>query len=61
MYNILICDDDQDIINALKIYLSDMNYNLFEANDGMEAIRVMEKEDIHLVLMDIMMPIMDGI
>ena len=61
MYNILICDDDQDIINALKIYLSDMNYNLFEANDGIEAIRVMEKEDIHLVLMDIMMPKMDGI
>lgn len=61
MYNILICDDDQDIINALKIYLSDMNYNLFEANDGIAAIQVMEREDIHLVLMDIMMPKMDGI
>ena len=61
MYNILICDDDQDIINALKIYLSDLNYNLFEANDGIAAIQVMEREDIHLVLMDIMMPKMDGI
>ena len=61
MYNILICDDDQDIINALKIYLSDMNYKLFEAKDGLGAIKIMEKEEIHLILMDIMMPKMDGI
>lgn len=61
MANILICDDDQDIINALKIYLSDPDYHIFEANHGQEALSIMEREDIHLVLMDIMMPKMDGI
>lgn len=61
MANILICDDDQDIINALKIYLSNPDYTIFEANNGREALDVMEREEIHLVLMDIMMPEMDGI
>lgn len=61
MYHILICDDDQDIVNALKIYLSDPNYRIFEANNGVEALAVMAREEIHLVLMDIMMPQMDGI
>lgn len=61
MYNILICDDDQDIINALKIFLSDPSYNLFEANNGRQALEVIAREEIHLVLMDIMMPEMDGI
>ncbi len=61
MYNILLCDDDQDIINALKIYLSDPNYRLFEANNGFDALELVTKNDIHLVLMDIMMPKMDGI
>lgn len=61
MYNILICDDERDIVAALKIYLTDENYRLFEAYTGQEALRVIEKEDIHLVLMDIMMPQLDGI
>ena len=61
MYNILICDDEQDIVNALKIYLSDPNYTMYEASNGREALTIMEKEDIHLILMDIMMPVMDGI
>lgn len=61
MYNILICDDDQDIVNALKIYLTDPNYALYEAHNGYEALEVIGKEDIHLILMDIMMPQMDGI
>ena len=61
MYNILICDDEKDIVNALKIYLHDADYTLFEAYDGMEALKIVEKEEIHLVLMDIMMPVMDGI
>ena len=61
MYNLLICDDDQDIINALKIYLSDMNYNIYEANTGLQALKIVKKEEIHLILMDIMMPEMDGI
>lgn len=61
MANILICDDEKDIVSALKIYLSNPEYRLFEAGNGMEALEVMEKENIDLVLMDIMMPVMDGI
>lgn len=61
MYNILICDDEVDIVNALKIYLQDANYVLYEAFNGKEALEAVKKEDIHLVLMDIMMPEMDGI
>lgn len=61
MYNILICDDEKDIVNALKIYLNDSNYSLFEAFNGEEALEVIRKNEIHLVLMDIMMPQMDGI
>lgn len=61
MYNILICDDDRDIINALKIYLSDENYKLYDASNGLEALAVMATEEIHLILMDVMMPKMDGI
>ena len=61
MYNILICDDQPDIVNALKIYLSPEGYNLFEAFNGREALEMMEKEDIHLILLDVMMPVMDGI
>ena len=56
MYNILICDDEQDIVNALKIYLSGGDYCLFEASNGREALEVVEKNDIHLILMDIMIP-----
>ncbi|MBR2807246.1 MAG: response regulator transcription factor [Oscillospiraceae bacterium] len=61
MYNILICDDERDIVNALKIYLSGPDYDLYEAFNGEEALRVMDEHDIHLVIMDIMMPKMDGI
>ena len=61
MYHILICDDERDIVNALKIYLASPEYQLFEAYTGREALDIMEREDIHLVLMDIMMPGMDGI
>ncbi len=60
MYNILICDDEKDIVNALKIYLSNPDYRLFEAYNGREALDIMEKENIQLVLLDIMMPQMDG-
>lgn len=61
MYNILICDDDKDIVGALKIYLSNPDYKLYEAYNGKEAIEVMKNNDISLVLLDIMMPEMDGI
>ncbi len=61
MPNILICDDDRDIVNALRIYLSDPEYTLFTAYDGRQALETVEGNDIQLVLMDIMMPVMDGI
>ena len=61
MYNILVCDDDRDIVSALTIYLTTSGYQVFPAYDGQEALALMEKEDIHLVLLDIMMPNMDGI
>lgn len=61
MYRILICDDDRDIVSALKIYLSGEDYQLFEAYNGEEALRIVRQNEIHLILMDIMMPKMDGI
>ena len=61
MYHILVCDDEKDIVSALKIYLTADGYEVFCAYNGKEAIEVLEKEEIHLVLMDIMMPQMDGI
>ena len=61
MYNILVCDDEKDIVAALKIYLSGGDYRVFEAYDGQAALNTVAKEDIHLVLLDIMMPGMDGI
>ena len=61
MYNILICDDQPDIVNALKIYLAPEGYNLFEAFTGKEALEIVRDNDIHLLLLDVMMPVMDGI
>ena len=61
MYNILICDDQIDIVNALKIYLAPEGYGLFEAYTGDQALQILREESIHLVLLDIMMPRMDGI
>ena len=61
MYNILICDDEQDIVSALRIYLSAEGYHIFEAHTGKEALKIAGEQELHLVLMDIMMPEMDGI
>lgn len=61
MYNVLVCDDEKDIVSALKIYLTSEGYNVFEASNGKEAVEVVGSQEIHLVLMDIMMPVMDGI
>ena len=61
MYNILICDDEKDIVSALEIYLRAEGYRTFAACDGREALAVLEREEIHLVLLDIMMPQLDGI
>ena len=60
MYNILVCDDEKDIVSALTIYLTTSGYQVFPAYDGTEALALLEKEDIHLVLLDIMMPQLDG-
>ena len=61
MYNVLICDDQPDIVNALKIYLKSEGYGLFTAANGVEAVEIVRNQDIHLILLDIMMPVMDGI
>ena len=61
MANILICDDERDIVSALKIYLASEGYTLFEAYTGREALEIAHKHELHLILMDIMMPELDGI
>lgn len=65
MYNILVCDDEKDIVEALGIYLSSEGYGVIKAYNGIEAVEIMsdetKKNNIQLVLMDIMMPVMDGI
>ena len=61
MYSVLICDDEPDIVSALKIYLTSPDMKIFTAGNGKEALDILEREEIHLILMDIMMPVMDGI
>ena len=61
MYTVLICDDQPDIVNALKIYLAPEGYRLLEAFTGTQALELVRKEQIHLILLDVMMPQMDGI
>ena len=61
MYNILVCDDDKDIVEAIDIYLSKEGYNVIKAYDGMEAMEILKKEDIQLLLIDVMMPRLDGL
>lgn len=59
--NILVCDDDQAIVDAIEIYLSQEGYMVLKAYDGLEAIRMVKEKEIQLVILDIMMPRMDGI
>ena len=59
--NILVCDDDRAIVDAIEIYLSQEGYTVLKAYDGMEAIEMLKKHEIHLLLIDIMMPRLDGI
>ena len=61
MYTILICDDDRDIVSALDIYLTSEGYRTIAAYNGREAIQAAEENEIHLILMDVMMPELDGI
>ena len=61
MYQILLCDDEKDIVPALEIYLRNDDYKIFKAYNGADALKILTEEEIHLVLLDIMMPHMDGI
>lgn len=61
MYNILVCDDDREIVDAIEIYLSKEGYHVIKAYDGIEALEAIKKNDIHLLLIDVMMPRMDGL
>ena len=61
MYQILLCDDEKDIVTALEIYLRNDDYKMFKAYNGADALKILTEEEIHLVLLDIMMPHMDGI
>lgn len=61
MANILVCDDDKEIVDAIEIYLSQDGYKIYKAYDGEQAIQILDKEEIHLLIMDIMMPKLDGI
>ena len=61
MYKILVCDDEKDIVSALKIYLGAENYEVVEASNGKEAVKIAREQELHLILLDIMMPVMDGI
>lgn len=60
-YKILVCDDERDILDAIEIYLKAEGYSVFTAEDGASALEILEKKEIHLAIIDIMMPVMDGI
>ena len=61
MANILVCDDDKEIVEAIDIYLREEGYQVYKAYDGEQAVELLAKEQIHLLIMDVMMPKMDGI
>lgn len=61
MSNILVVDDDKEIVDSIEIYLKNEGFNIFKAYDGLEALDILINNDIHLILMDIMMPKLDGI
>lgn len=61
MYKILVCDDDREIVEAIEIYLSQEGYQILKAYDGIEALEILEKEKVNLLIIDVMMPRLDGI
>lgn len=61
MYNILVCDDDKEIVNAIEIYLEKEGYKIYKAYNGKEALDIINKVEVHLVILDIMIPELDGI
>lgn len=58
--NILVCDDDREIAGAIEIYLRNEGYNVFKAFDGVQALDIARRQELHLIIMDVMMPNMDG-
>ena len=61
MYNILVCDDDREIVDAIEIYLMQEGFRVLKAYNGRQALEMLNKEEIHLLILDLMMPEMDGI
>ena len=61
MYSILVCDDDKEIVEAIEIYLTQEGYQVLKAYDGMQALKMLETETVHLLILDVMMPRLDGI
>ena len=61
MYNILVCDDDKEIVEAIEIYLSQEGYKVLKAYDGEEALKLLDKHKVDLLIIDVMMPRLDGI
>lgn len=61
MYNILVCDDEKEIVEAIDIYLTQEGYHILKAYDGEQALKILETEEVHLLLLDVMMPKLDGI
>ncbi len=61
MYNILVCDDEKEIVDAIEIYLTQEGFNVLKAYDGEQALRILQEEEVHLLILDLMMPKMDGI
>lgn len=59
-YNILVVDDEKEIADVVEIYLLNQSYKVFKANNGLEGLKIVDKEDIHLAIIDMMMPVMDG-
>lgn len=61
MKNILVCDDDKEIVDAIEIYLQQEGYHILKAYDGEQALEILREQEVHLLIMDIMMPRLDGI
>ena len=61
MFHILVCDDDKEIVEAIEIYLTQEGYDVLKAYDGIEAMEILEKKEVNLLIMDVMMPRLDGI
>ena len=61
MANILVCDDDKEIVEAIEIYLQQEGYHVLKAYDGEQALDMLKKNEVHLLIIDVMMPKLDGI